>query len=60
MTTEWTDPEFLSWSPDAQYIFQERLGMLCGDTPFDQCDPKAVEMARAQAREATKFYDNDR
>lgn len=49
--TEHDDPEFQIYSPDAQYLFQERLGMLCGSTPFDECDPNAIEIARKQARE---------
>jgi hypothetical protein len=48
--TEWDDPEFKAWNKEAQYIFQERLGILCGDTPFSQCDPEAIEIARKQAR----------
>lgn len=48
--TEWNDPEFQSWSPDAQYLFQERLGMLCADKPYRDCDEEAIEIAKGVAR----------
>lgn len=54
--TELDDPEFKSWSDDAKYIFQERLGMSCNSTPFDQCPLEAVESARRAARE----FENER
>lgn len=49
--TERDDPEFKLWSADAQYLFQERLGMMFADTPFEKCDPAGVKLARQQARE---------
>lgn len=44
------DAEYLSWSEEARYRYEERMGMLFGDTPFEQCDPDLVESAREVAR----------
>lgn len=50
MKSEWDDPEFKSLSADGKYIFQERMGMMFGSLPYDQCDPIGIEMAKQEAR----------
>lgn len=50
MKTEWDDAEFQGWSRDAQYVFQERIGISCEDMSFAKIPPAVIAEARRQAR----------
>lgn len=44
------DAEYQSWSEEARYLFDERIGMTFGSLPIAQCDPDLVEECRTLAR----------
>jgi single-stranded DNA-binding protein len=50
MPTLERDAEYLSWSEEARYRFDERMGISFGDAPISLCPPEGVEACREAAR----------
>ena len=59
MKTEHDDVEFQSWSKEAQYVFQERLGIICEDMPFSEIPLAVIAEARRQARKVNSERTNE-